>query len=51
LVWSPDGARFLVAQADDRTRIGVIEVADLKAVRDVGSSTVGPIWDAVWLVA
>lgn len=49
LVWSPDGTRFLVAKADDRTRLGVVEVADLTAVRDVGSSTAGPIWDAVWL--
>jgi hypothetical protein len=51
LVWSPDGTRFLLAKADDGNRLGVVEVADLTAVRDVGSSTVGPIWDAVWLTA
>jgi hypothetical protein len=51
LVWSPDGSRFLVSKADDRTRLGVVEVPDLTVVRDVGSSTVGPIWDAVWLAA
>lgn len=49
LVWSPDGARFLVAKADDRSHLGVVEVGDLTGVRDVGSSTVGPIWDAAWL--
>lgn len=51
LVWSPDGTKFLVAKADDRTKLGVAEVSDLTAVREVGSSTVGPIWDAVWLPA
>ncbi|MGH9266988.1 MAG: hypothetical protein ACRD0D_02305 [Acidimicrobiales bacterium] len=51
LVWSPDGTKFLVSKADDRTRLGVVEVADLKSVREVGTSTVGPIWDAVWLAA
>ena len=51
LVWSPDGKRFLIAKADDRTRLGVVEVTDLTGVRDVGSSTAGPIWDAVWLAS
>lgn len=49
LTWSPDGSHFLVSNADDRARIGVVDVADLTAVRDVGTSTVGPVWDAVWL--
>ncbi|MGH9043095.1 MAG: hypothetical protein ACRDZ3_23025 [Acidimicrobiia bacterium] len=51
LAWSPDGTQLLVAEAKDGTTLAVVELADLTRTRNVGVSTVGTVWDAVWLPA
>ena len=49
LAWSPDGKQFLVSDATKGTTLAVVEPPNLTKTRNVGASTVGPVWDAVWL--
>jgi hypothetical protein len=49
LAWSPDGSQLLVAEAKKGTTLAVVEVGNLTRTRNVGVSTVGTVWDAVWL--
>lgn len=49
LDWSPAGDQLLVADIKKGTTLGVIDLPDLTKVRPVGASSVGPVWDAVWL--
>jgi hypothetical protein len=51
LTWSPDGNQLLVAEAKEGTTLAVVELPDLTRTRNVGVSTVGTVWDAVWLPA
>jgi hypothetical protein len=51
LDWSPDGNQLLVTDSLKGTTLGVIDLPNLTKVRPVGASTVGTVWDAVWLPA
>lgn len=51
LTWSPDGNQLLVADAEKGTTLAVVDLSDLTRTRNVGASTVGTVWDAVWLPA
>lgn len=51
LAWSPDGSQLLVTDSQEGTTLAVVERPDLTRTRAVGVSTVGTIWDAVWLPA
>ncbi|MGH9042747.1 MAG: hypothetical protein ACRDZ3_21240 [Acidimicrobiia bacterium] len=51
LDWSPDGNQVLVTDSQKGTTLGVVDLPDLTKVRPVGASTVGTVWDAVWLPA
>ncbi|MGH9034870.1 MAG: hypothetical protein ACRD0O_03835 [Acidimicrobiia bacterium] len=51
LAWSPDGKQFLVSDAEKGTTLAVVEPPDFTKTRNVGASTVGTVWDAVWLPA
>ena len=48
LAWSPDGARLLVADAEKRTEVALVEATDLMHVRVVGEVGAA-LWDVVWL--
>jgi hypothetical protein len=49
LAWSPDGNRLLVRDSGAGTALGLVEMPDRTRVREIGRSTVGTVWDAVWL--
>jgi hypothetical protein len=49
LTWSPDGQQLLVSDSRQGTTLAVVELPDLSRTRAVGVSTVGTVWDAVWL--
>jgi len=51
LAWSPAGDQLLVRDAAKGTTLAVVETTDLGKTRNVGVSTVGTVWDAVWLPA
>lgn len=49
LSWSPDGMRLLVADAKERKTIGLVELPDLTAVRELGTTSQVAVFDVVWL--
>jgi hypothetical protein len=40
-----------VSDAEEGTTLAVVEPPTFNKARNVGTSTVGPVWDAVWLPA
>jgi hypothetical protein len=48
LAWSPDAQRLLVADAKERTELGLVEATNLGAVRRLGKAGTA-IYDVVWL--
>jgi hypothetical protein len=50
LTWSPEGDQLLVHDAATHRTLGVVDAADLAAVKKVGTVT-GPVWDVDWLPA
>ena len=51
LAWSPSGEHLLLRDATRGTTLAVVDASDLTKARNIATSEIGTVWDAVWLPA